>query len=118
MTWCKSSLAEHGETGGAVPGGAVVPDPSHMLGFISGVDTPGLQEEHHILNLFDHSAIGKLQVILWVSVTTAWSTRKTVIQLSVYRPAAFKPQPVTLKMLTGKMVDGDCGDSENVNTFD
>lgn len=71
MAWCEGSLAEHGETGGAVPGGAVVPDPSHMLAFISGVDPPGLQEEHHVPDLFDHSAVGKLQVILWVSITTA-----------------------------------------------
>lgn len=80
MTWSEGSLAEHGETGGAVSGGAVVSDPSHMLGFISGVDPPGLQEEHHVHELFDHSAVGKLQVVLWVSVTTAWRTRQKVIR--------------------------------------
>lgn len=60
MAWREGSLAEHGETGGAVPGGAVVSDPSHMLAFIAGVDPPGLQEEHHVRDLSDHSAIGEL----------------------------------------------------------
>lgn len=56
----EGSLVEHGETGGAVPGGAVFSDPAHMLGFITGVDPPGLEEEHHVHDLFNHSAIGKL----------------------------------------------------------
>lgn len=60
VAWCEGSLAEHGETGGAVPSGAVISDPSHMLALIAGVDSPGLQEEHHVPDLFDHSAIGKL----------------------------------------------------------
>lgn len=113
MTWREGSLAEHGETGGAVSGGAVVSDPSHVLGFVSGVDPPGLEEEHHVRDLFDHGAVGKLQVVLRVSVTTAWRDTQKVI----WRPCCIH-QPVTIKLLTDKVVRGDCGDCADVNAFD
>lgn len=57
---CKGSLAQHGETGGAVSGGAVIPDPACVFGFISGWDSPSMQEEHHVSQLSDHCAIGQL----------------------------------------------------------
>lgn len=63
------SLAEHGEAGGAVPGGAVVSDPAHVFGLVGGVDSPSLQEEHHVSHLSDHGAVGQPQVILRVPVT-------------------------------------------------
>lgn len=72
VAWHEGSLVEHGETGGAVPGGAVVADPARVFGFICGLDSPSLQEQHHVSNLSDHGAIGKLQVVLWVTITTTW----------------------------------------------
>ncbi len=77
VAWREGSLAEHGETGGAVPGGAVVSDPACVLGFIGGVDSPSLQEEHHVSHLSDHRAVGQLQVILWVPITTTWHNGRT-----------------------------------------
>lgn len=77
MARCESSLVEHRQTSGAVPGGAVVSDPAHVLGFICGVHSPGLQEEHHVSHLSDHSAVGQLQVIFWVPIATTWYDEKT-----------------------------------------
>ena len=70
MAWHEGSLAEHGETGGAVPDGAVVSDSARVFGFVGGLDPPCLQEEPHVSHLSDHGAIGQLQVIFWVPVTT------------------------------------------------
>jgi len=69
MTRCEGPLAKHRETGGAVPDGAIVSDPTRVFGLICGVDSPRLQEEHHVSNLSDHCAVGKLQVIFWVPIT-------------------------------------------------
>ena len=70
VAWHEGSLAEHGETGGAVLDGAVVSDSACVFGFISGVDSPSLQEEHHVSHLSDHCTIGQLQVVFWVAITT------------------------------------------------
>lgn len=72
VAWHEGSLAEHGEAGGAVPRGAVVSDPACVFGFICGGDSPSLQEERHVSHLSDYCAIGQLQVILWVPITTTW----------------------------------------------
>lgn len=77
VAWCEGSLVEHGETGGAVPGGAVVSDPACVFCFICGLDSPSLQEQHHVPHLSDHRAIGQLQVILWVPITTTWHNGQT-----------------------------------------
>lgn len=76
---CERSLAEHGETGGTVPCGTVVPDPACVFSLIRSVHSPRLQEQHHVSHLSDHGAIGQLQVIFWVPITTTWQNGQTDI---------------------------------------
>lgn len=77
MTGCKCSLLQHRKTGRAVLDGAVVSDPARVFGLIRGVDSPRLQEEHHVSHFPDHSAVRQLQVIFWIPVTTTWRIRQT-----------------------------------------
>lgn len=77
MTRRESSLAEHGQTGGAVPNGAVVSNAARVFGLIGGLDSPRLQKQHHVPHLSDHRAVGQLQVVFWVSVTTTLQSGKT-----------------------------------------
>lgn len=72
MAWCEGSLVEHGETGGAVPSGAVVSNPPCVFSIISSLDSPSLKEQHHVSHLSDYCAIGQLKVILWVPIATTW----------------------------------------------
>jgi len=70
VAWHEGSQAEHGEAGGAVLDGAVVSDSARVFCFIVCVDSPSMKEEHHVSHFSDHCAIGQLQVIFWVPITT------------------------------------------------
>lgn len=64
-------LVEHGETFGAVSGGAVVSHSAEVICILCGVHHPPVQKHWDVLNIPDHCTIGQPQVIGWITITTS-----------------------------------------------